>query len=87
MDYVLIPGAGGRAWYWHLVGPGLVERGHQAMPIELPADDNTKGPADYAHAVLEAAGAAREVIVVAASLGAFPAAASPKRSTRSRSSW
>lgn len=73
MDYVLIPGASGRAWYWHLVVPRLAERGHRAIAVELPADDDTKGLADYAQAVLRAARTARETVVVAASLGAFTA--------------
>ena len=73
MDYVLIPGASGRAWYWHLVVPRLAERGHRAIAVELPADDDTKGLSDYAQAVLDAAGTAREVVVVASSLGAFTA--------------
>jgi pimeloyl-ACP methyl ester carboxylesterase len=73
MDYVLIPGASGRAWYWHLVAPRLAGRGHRAIAVELPADDDTKGLSDYAQAVLDAAGTAREVVVVAASLGAFTA--------------
>lgn len=73
MDYVLIPGAGGRAWYWHLLAPGLAERGHRAIAVELPADDDTKGLPAYAQAVLDAVGAAGEVVIVAASLGAFTA--------------
>jgi predicted alpha/beta hydrolase family esterase len=73
MDYVLIPGASGRAWYWHLVVPRLAERGHRAIAVELPADDDTKGLSDYAQAVLRAARTARETVVVAASLGAFTA--------------
>lgn len=78
MDYVLIPGAGGRAWYWHLVEPRLAERGHRAIAVELPADDDTKGLSDYAQAVLDAVGTAGEgtageVVIAAASLGAFTA--------------
>lgn len=73
MDYVLIPGAGGRAWYWHLLAPALAERGHRAIAVELPADDDTKGLSDYAQAVLDAADTAGEVVIVAASLGAFTA--------------
>jgi pimeloyl-ACP methyl ester carboxylesterase len=41
--------------------------------VELQADDDTKGLADYAEAVLDAAGTARQVVVVATSLGAFTA--------------
>lgn len=73
MHYVLIPGAGGRAWYWHRVTPLLAERGHLATAVELPADDDTQGLSDYARAVVDAAGSAREVGIVAASLGAFTA--------------
>lgn len=71
MDYVLIPGPGGRAWYWHLVRARLARRGQRAIAVELPADDDTKSLSDYAEAVLEATGTGREVVVVAASLGAF----------------
>lgn len=74
MDYVLIPGAGGRAWYWHLVAARLVGRGHQVLAVELPADDDSMGLPDYAQAVLDAVGDSRGVVIVAASLGAFTAA-------------
>ncbi|MFM6847813.1 MAG: alpha/beta fold hydrolase [Terrabacter sp.] len=75
MDHVLIliPGAGGRAWYWHLVARRLRAAGHRAIAVELPADDDTKGLPDYAETVLDAAGTARDVVIVAASLGAFTA--------------
>ncbi|TQJ52177.1 alpha/beta hydrolase [Phycicoccus sp. SLBN-51] len=71
MDYVLIPGAGGRAWYWHLVASGLTGHGHRCIAVELPSDDDTKGLLDYAHAVLDAVDTRGEVVIVAASLGAF----------------
>lgn len=73
MDYVLIPGAGGRAWYWHLVVPLLTARGHRAIAVELPADDDASGLRAYADEVVKAAGRARDVVIVAASLGAFTA--------------
>lgn len=73
MEYVLIPGAGGRAWYWHLVALRLAERGHRSIAVELPADDDSKGLPHYAQAVLDAAGGTGEVVIVAASLGAFTA--------------
>lgn len=83
MDYLLIPGAGGRAWYWHLVARRLAERGHQAVAVELPADDDSKGLSDYAQAVFDAMESTGDVVVVAASLGAFTAAlvAGPLRAT------
>jgi pimeloyl-ACP methyl ester carboxylesterase len=71
MDFVLIPGAGGRAWYWHLIAPGLAEGGHRAVAVELPADDDTKGLSDYAQTVLDVVDTAEMVVLVAASLGAF----------------
>jgi pimeloyl-ACP methyl ester carboxylesterase len=73
VDYVLIPGAGGRAWYWHLVAPFLTARGHGAIAVELPADDDTCGLSAYAQEVVTASGSARDVVIVAASLGAFTA--------------
>lgn len=73
MDYVLIPGAGGRAWYWHLVAPRLAEGGRRVVAVELPADDDTKGLPEYVQAVLDAAGTTAEAVIVAASLGAFTA--------------
>ena len=73
MTYVLIPGAGGRAWYWHLIARRLTTRRHEVIAVELPADDDTKGLTDYADAVLDQVGQARHVVVVAASLGAFVA--------------
>jgi pimeloyl-ACP methyl ester carboxylesterase len=71
--FVLIPGAGGAAWYWHRVAELLAARGHSACAVELPADDPDAGLAAYAHAVLTAAPDAGEVVVVAQSLGGFTA--------------
>ena len=34
--FVLIPGAGGQAWYRHRVVPRLAFRGHDAIAVELP---------------------------------------------------
>ncbi len=30
--FLLLPGAGGRAWYWHRPVPGLERRGHRVAP-------------------------------------------------------
>jgi pimeloyl-ACP methyl ester carboxylesterase len=73
VDYLLIPGAGGRAWYWHLIAPRLAKRGHRPVAVELPAEDDTKGLSDYAHTVLDAVDPTAESVLVAASLGAFTA--------------
>ncbi len=52
--YVLIPGAGGVAWYWHLLEAELRERGHEAVAVDLPADDDSAGLSEYADAVVAA---------------------------------
>jgi pimeloyl-ACP methyl ester carboxylesterase len=41
--FVLIPGAGGAAWYWHRVVPLLQAAGHDAIAVDLPADDPAAG--------------------------------------------
>jgi thioesterase domain-containing protein len=72
--YVLIPGAGGDAWYWHLVAPMLEAAGHRAVPVALPAADPDAGLDAYVAAALGAATAAEgDVIVVGQSLGGFTA--------------
>jgi pimeloyl-ACP methyl ester carboxylesterase len=73
MDYVLIPGATGRAWYWHRVVPRLEAAGHRVISVELPGGDDTKGLADYAQAVIDAAITTTRPVVIAASLGGFTA--------------
>ena len=73
-DFVLIPGAGGSAWYWHRVVPELVARGHSAMAVELPAGDDSAGFDEYADAVYAAVGERRGVVVAGQSLGAYTAA-------------
>jgi hypothetical protein len=35
VSFLLIPGAGGSAWYWHLVAPRLEKRGHEAVAVAL----------------------------------------------------
>lgn len=71
--FVLIPGAGGAAWYWHRVEPLLREAGHEAIAVELPGDDPKAGLAVYAETVTRAIGARTDVVVVAQSLGGFTA--------------
>jgi pimeloyl-ACP methyl ester carboxylesterase len=71
--FVLLPGAGGSAWYWSRVVPLLAEAGHEAMAIDLPGDDQRAGLAEYARIVVDAVGDRGDVVVVAQSLGAFTA--------------
>jgi len=52
--YVLIPGAGGAAWYWHRVVPLLQRAGHEAIAVDLPGADELAGLPEYARVVLNA---------------------------------
>ena len=52
--FVLVPGAGGRAWYWHRLVPELERRGHAAVAVDLPAGDDTAGLERYTQTVLDA---------------------------------
>ena len=61
-SFLLIPGAGGQAWYWHRVVPELVARGHSAVAVDLPSGDDDAGFAAYADAAV--AGADGAVVVV-----------------------
>lgn len=72
--YVLIPGAGGDAWYWHRVVPLLEDAGHRVIPVRLPADDPDAGLDAYVEVTLEAVGDVQgDVVVVGQSLGGFTA--------------
>ncbi len=71
--FVLIPGAGGSPWYWHLVTPILQEHGHGAVLVELPAADDHAGLSEYANAVVRAIGNRdpKHLVLVAQSLAGF----------------
>ena len=69
----MIPGAGGSAAYWHRVVPELNARGHEAIAVDLPAEDDSAGLAKYADVVAEALAGSEEVIIVAQSMGGFTA--------------
>ncbi|SQD96843.1 MULTISPECIES: alpha/beta fold hydrolase [unclassified Parafrankia] len=71
--FALIPGAGGAAWYWHRVIPLLTSRGHQAVAVDLPGDDESAGLPEYTALVLDAVRGQDDVVVVAQSLGGFTA--------------
>src|SRR5689334_21661436 len=75
VNFILVPGAGGSAWYWHLVAPRLERRGHEAIPVALPAADDAAGLPEYAATVIRAIGnrEPRHVVLVAQSLGGFTA--------------
>lgn len=71
--FVLIPGAGGSAWYWHLVVPELETAGHEAIAVDIPQDDPSLGLPEYADAVEQAIGDRKDGVLVAQSMGAFTA--------------
>ncbi|WP_377266891.1 alpha/beta fold hydrolase [Peterkaempfera sp. SMS 1(5)a] len=72
--FVLVPGAGGAAWYWHRVVPELQARGHGAVAVELPGADESAGLPEYTDAVVAAIGDHDDVVLVAQSMGGFTAA-------------
>jgi pimeloyl-ACP methyl ester carboxylesterase len=70
--FVLVPGAGGQAWYWHRVVPELRARGHEAIAVDLPATDHGAGFAEYTDVVVAAIGDRRgDIVLVGQSLGGF----------------
>lgn len=71
--YVLIPGAGGSAWYWHRLVPELEHRSHDVVAVDLPAADEAAGLMEYADTVMDAIGGRSELTLVAQSLGGFTA--------------
>ena len=72
-SFILVPGAGGMAWYWHRVVPLLGAQGHEAIAVDLPGDDNQAGLETYTDLVLQAIGTRQRVILVAQSLAGFTA--------------
>ena len=75
--FLLIPGAGGSAWYWHRVVAALEARGHEAIAVALPAEDESAGWAEYVEAAVKAAGDRTDLVVVAQSMGGFTASLLP----------
>ncbi len=71
--FVLVPGAGGAAWYWHRVVAELERRGKEAIAVDLPAADDSAGLAAYTDVIVEAIGDRRPVVLVAQSFGGFTA--------------
>jgi len=71
--YVLIPGSGGAAWYWHRVIPLLQAAGHEAIAVQLPGPDPRAGLPEYADLIVSAIDGRDDVVLVAASIGGFTA--------------
>jgi pimeloyl-ACP methyl ester carboxylesterase len=71
--YVLIHGGGDSAFHWHLLAPELRGRGHEAVAMDLPCEDDSADFSDYADVVADAIGERTGLIIVAQSLGGFTA--------------
>lgn len=71
--FVLIPGAGGAAWYWHRVVSELRARGHEALAVDLDGADESSGLPEYTDAVVAAIGGRDGGVLVAQSMGGFTA--------------
>src|ERR671912_881867 len=71
--FVLIHGAGGDSWYWHLVVPELRARGHEVVAVDLPCEDDSAGLPEYADAVVDAIGDRTDLVLVAQSMAGFTA--------------
>jgi len=71
--YLLVPGAGGAAWYWHRVAALLEDAGHEAIAVDLPGDDPDAGLPEYTDLVVAAGDDRDGVVLVAQSMGAFSA--------------
>jgi pimeloyl-ACP methyl ester carboxylesterase len=71
--FLLIHGGGGSAWDWHLVVPELERRGHGAVAVDLPCEDESAGWSEYEDHVAEQLADRRDVVAVGHSLGAFTA--------------
>jgi pimeloyl-ACP methyl ester carboxylesterase len=72
--FLLIPGAGGEPWFFHRVVASLGELGHEAIAVDLPADDESLDWPDYVDVALKALGSVENPVVVAQSMGAFTGA-------------
>src|ERR1700722_3846286 len=72
-SFVLVPGAGGMAWYWHRAVPLIRAAGHEPIAVDLPGDDRHAGLATYAAIVIRAIAERGDVILVAQSLSGFTA--------------
>jgi pimeloyl-ACP methyl ester carboxylesterase len=71
--FVLLPGAGGAAWYWHRVAALLEAAGHDVLSIDLPGADEAAGLDEYRAQTVAEIGDRTGIVLVAQSMGAFVA--------------
>ena len=70
-SFVLVPGAGGMAWYWHRAVPLIRAAGHEPVAVDLPGDDRQAGLTTYADIIISAIAERSDAILVAQSLAGF----------------
>jgi pimeloyl-ACP methyl ester carboxylesterase len=78
-SFVLVPGAGGDAWYWHRVVPLLEPQAASVVAVALPAADESLGWRDYADVIVDSAVGLDNVVLVAQSMAAFSAPVAAER--------
>ncbi|MFI6793510.1 alpha/beta fold hydrolase [Nonomuraea sp. NPDC050383] len=71
--FALIHGGGGSGRDWRLVVPELRRRGHEAVAVDLPVEDESAGLRDYADTVVKAVAGCSDLVVVGHSWGGFVA--------------
>ncbi len=71
--FLLLPGAGGEALYWGPVTALLRRAGHEAIALDLPADDPEAGLTAYADLAVTAVAGRADVVLAAHSMGGFTA--------------
>jgi pimeloyl-ACP methyl ester carboxylesterase len=71
--FILVPGAGGVGWYWHLLVSELEHRGHVAVAVDIREDDPALGLPEYAQIVNAAIDGRPDVVLVGQSLAGFTA--------------
>jgi pimeloyl-ACP methyl ester carboxylesterase len=72
-SFVLVPGAGGMAWYWHRVVPLIRAAKHEAVAVDLPGEDEHAGLASYVDIVVGTIAKMQDIVLVVQSLGGFTA--------------
>ncbi|GAA4156766.1 alpha/beta fold hydrolase [Gryllotalpicola daejeonensis] len=78
-EFLLVPGAGCDAGYWHLLVDALAARSHRGIPVQLPCEDHAAGLDDYAKKIEDAAAGLAPPVIVAHSFGGFSAALAAAR--------
>lgn len=77
--FVLVHGSGDGGWAWHLVQRALEDAGHEAVAPDLPTDRDDVTWNTCVDVLVDAVHAARDVVVVGHSSGAFVAALAADR--------